>query len=172
MTIHIHKKGDNDYSANFRPITLQSVPLKIFTACLRSRIFEFLQKNKLIEHNVQKGFTPKISGTFEHASQMAHILNKAHTKQRSLVITLHHNLITEVNRYHHVPEHVQNLVKSLYYEFSTALFTSNFSTPCSRVGLARRLFITITVQHVLQNIYTVYFCRNFSKPRFQTQFKY
>ena len=39
VTILIHKKGDNDDPAIFRPITLQSVPLKIFTACLRNRIF-------------------------------------------------------------------------------------------------------------------------------------
>ena len=88
---------------NFRPITLQSVPLKVFTSCLRNSMFTFLQGNNLIEHKIQKGFTPNVSGTFEHTAQMAHIINQARTKQRSLEITLldlknafgevHHNLI-------------------------------------------------------------------------------
>ena len=36
----------------------------------------------------KKGFTPGLSGTFEQTAQMADIVNKARTKQRSLVITL------------------------------------------------------------------------------------
>ena len=35
-TILVHKKGDTADPANFRPITLESVPLKIFTSCLRN----------------------------------------------------------------------------------------------------------------------------------------
>ena len=68
-------------------------------------MFSFLSENKYVEHEVQKGFTPKVSGTFEHTSQMAYLVNHARIKQRSLVITLldlknafgevHHNLITE-----------------------------------------------------------------------------
>ena len=37
-TILVHKKGNNDGPANFRPITLESVPLKVFTSCIRDSI--------------------------------------------------------------------------------------------------------------------------------------
>ena len=33
-TVVVHKKGSSDDPANFRPITLESVPLKVFTSCL------------------------------------------------------------------------------------------------------------------------------------------
>ena len=66
----------------------ESVPLKIFTSCLRNRTFQFLAENNYIEQNIQKGFTPKLSGTLEHIAQLAHIINKERVKQRSLIITL------------------------------------------------------------------------------------
>ncbi|CAB4032766.1 Hypothetical predicted protein, partial [Paramuricea clavata] len=91
------------------------------------------------EHNIQKGFTPNMSGTLEHTAQMANIINKARIKQRSLVITLldlknafgevHHNLITFVLDYHHIPEHVKLIIKSLYTDFKTSIITSEFRTP-------------------------------------------
>lgn len=62
-----------------------------------------------------------VSGKFEHTAQMADIINKAHTKRRSLVITLlelknafgevHHNLIQTTFDYHHIPDHIKLLVK-------------------------------------------------------------
>ena len=55
---------------------------------------------------------------------MAHIIDKARLKQRSLVITLpdlknvfgevHHNLIPEVLQYHHIPSHIQTIICNLY----------------------------------------------------------
>ena len=126
-TVLVHKKGTSDDPANFRPITLESVPLKVFTSCLRDSIFSFLAKNELIERKIQKGFTPKISGVLEHTSMMASIIDKARIKQRSVVITLidlknafgevHHNLITEVLNHHHVPLSMQTLVSNLYETF-------------------------------------------------------
>ena len=79
-TILIHKKENANDPANFRPITLQSVPLKVFTSCLRNNIFNLLSANNYIEHEIQKGFTPGLSGTFKHTCQMADIINKARTK--------------------------------------------------------------------------------------------
>ena len=143
-TILIHKKHETSNPANFRPITLQPIPLKVFTSCLRNKTFQFLFDNNYIEHDIQKGFTPNISGTLEHTAQMAHIINKARTKQRSLIITLldlknafgevHHNLIYEVLKYHHIPEHIENLIKDLYTDFQTSIFTEQFHIPFINVG--------------------------------------
>ena len=138
------KKKKKKKKKNFRPITLQSVPLKVFTSCLRSAIFKFLSQNNYIEKEIQKGFTPKVSGTLEHTVQMSTIIDKARIKQRSLVITLldlknafgevHHNLIYEVLRYHHIPDHIISLIKSLYTGFHTSIITSNFQTPYIPIG--------------------------------------
>ena len=143
-TILVHKKGDTADPANFRPITLESVPLKIFTSCLRNSLYQFLLENNYIESKIQKGFTPKISGTLEHTSQMANAINKARIKQRSLIITLldlknafgevHHNLIFEVLRYHHIPNQISNLIRNLYTDFHTSIITSNFNSPFLIVG--------------------------------------
>ena len=106
FTILIQKNGDTSEPANFRPITLESVPLQILTSCIRDSMFTFLSQNGYIEHRIQKGFLPKLSGTFEHTAQMAIIIDKARIKQRSLIITLldlknafgevHHTLIPAV----------------------------------------------------------------------------
>ena len=140
----IHKKHDTDNPANFRPITLESVPLKVFTSCLRNKIFTFLSENNYIEHEIQKGFTPNVAGTVEHTAHMAHIINSARMKQRSLVITLldlknafgelHHNLIYEVLQYHHIPDPINELIRSLYTNFQTSIITDKFSTPFITVG--------------------------------------
>ena len=128
-TILIYKKRETDKPASFRSITLESIPLKVFTSCFRNKTFQFLVENNYIEQNIQKGFTPKLSGTLEHTAQMANIINKARTKQRSLIITLldlknafgevHHNLIYEVLDYPYIPDHVKNLIRSLYTDFQT-----------------------------------------------------
>ncbi|CAB4038604.1 Hypothetical predicted protein [Paramuricea clavata] len=140
-TILIHKKGETANPADFRPITLESVPLKVFTSCLRNRTFQFLAEKNYREQNIQKGFTPKLSGTLE---QLAHIINKARVKQRSLIVTLldlknafgevHHNLIYEVLEYHHIPNHIENLVCSLYTDFQTSIITEQFNTSFITVG--------------------------------------
>ncbi|CAB4011028.1 Hypothetical predicted protein [Paramuricea clavata] len=143
-TILIHKKGNTDDPSNFRPITLESIPLKVFTPCLRNAIYSFLASNNFIEHGIQKGFTPNLSGTLEHTAQMADIINKARIRQRAVVITLldlknafgevHHNLIQSVLDYHHIPEHIKFVIKSLYTEFQTSIITSEFRTPFISVG--------------------------------------
>ena len=75
-TILIHKKGNTNDQSNFHPITLQSIPLKVFTSCLRNAMYSFLVSNNLIEQSIQKGFTPNLCGTLEHTAQMANIINK------------------------------------------------------------------------------------------------
>ena len=143
-TILVHKKGDTDDSANFRPITLDSVPLKFFTSCLRNSLYQFHLENNYVESKIQKGFSPMISGTLEHTSQMANAINKARNKQRSLIITLldlknafgevHHILIFEVLMYHNIPNYIRNLIRNLYTDFRTSIITSLFNSPFLKVG--------------------------------------
>ena len=42
---------------------------------------------------------------------------------------VHHNLIYEVLDYHYIPDHVKNLIRSLYTDFQTSIITEKFSTP-------------------------------------------
>ena len=53
-TVLAHEKGKNDDPSNFRPITLEPVPLKVFISCLRDSIFTFLKENNFIEAEIQK----------------------------------------------------------------------------------------------------------------------
>ena len=132
-TVLAHKKGDTSDPANFWPITLKSIPHKISTSCLRDSMFACLQANDFIEHKSQKGFLPQLTGTFDHTAQMANVINTARIKQKSLVITVldvkndfvevHHNLIPSVLRYHHIPDHIQMLIRSRYSNVQTSIIT-------------------------------------------------
>ena len=79
------QKGDTNTPSNFRPITLENIPLKVFTSCLRNIMYLFLTVNNYVEQNIQKSFNPNISGTLEHNAQMANIINEASNKQCSLL---------------------------------------------------------------------------------------
>ena len=138
-TLLVHKKGNSDDPANFRPITLETDPLKIYTSCLRDSIYSFLTQNGLIEQKIQKGFTHGVSGVLHHTSMMAFVINKARLKQCSIIVTLldlknafgevHHNLIKSVLEYHHIPESLQLLIATLYTDFHSHIISDSFSTP-------------------------------------------
>ena len=74
---------------------------------------------------------------------MAHIINKARIKQRSLVITLldlknafgevHRSLIQSVLAYHHITNHINNIIKRLFTGFKST-FISYTCWPWSITG--------------------------------------
>ena len=116
----------------------------MYTSCLRNAIYSFLTSNDFIEQNIQKGFTPNLSGTLEHTFQIGDIINKARIRQRSLVITLldlknafgevYHILIKSVLDYHHIPDQIRAAIEKLYTDFQTSIITSEFSTPFITFG--------------------------------------
>ena len=144
VSILIHKKDSTDDPQNFRPITLQSVALKIYTSSLRNKMFYFLKINGFIEQSIQKGFTPRLSGTYEHTAHLAHLIRQAKKRQRSLVATLidlrnafgevHHRLLPLILRFHHMPDSVVRLIDSLYQDFCTTVVTDVYSTQFVHVG--------------------------------------
>ncbi|CAB4008395.1 Hypothetical predicted protein [Paramuricea clavata] len=155
-------------------------------------MFSFLTANNFIEHQIQKGFTPNLSGTLEHTAQMTNIINQVRIKQRSVVITLldlknafgevHHNLIQSVLDYHHIPKDVSEIIKSLYTDFDTAFMTSEFSTPFITVGrgvfqgdclspLIFNICINTFIQHIKADKYRQFgFITNFLNPVHWFQF--
>ena len=150
VTILIHKKDSPDNPQNFKPITVQSVPLKIFMSALRNIMYEFLLKNGFIENSIQKGFTPGMSGTFEHTSHLAFLIKQAKKQQCSLTVTLldlknafgevHHRLIPTVLQYHHIPEHFRKCVEDVYRDFYLSVVTEAYQTPFIKVNRALEVF--------------------------------
>jgi len=47
---------------------------------------------------------------------------------------VHHNLISEVLKYHHIPDHIQILISSRYSNFRTTIISNSFQTPFIFVG--------------------------------------
>ena len=133
ITVLAYKKD-----SNFRPITLQPVLSKVFTSILWNRIYDFCYKNIYIESNLQKGFWDDISGCIEHTETLTHIINHARKKQRSLIITLldlknalgevSHDLLLSILKYHHIHDHIINLVKSLYTNYQLTIATDSYVT--------------------------------------------
>ena len=138
ITVLAYKKDSNKDPSNFRPITLQPVLSKVFTSILRNRIYDFCYKNKSIESNLQKCFWDDISGCIEQTETLSHIINHARKKQRSLIITLldlknalgevSHDLLLSVLKYHHIHDHIINLVKSLYTNYQLTIATDSYVT--------------------------------------------
>ena len=62
----IYKKGDPSSVDNFRPITLQSVPYKIYSSFIRNRLQAFLDKDNYHNNDIQKGFAHGQDGVLEH----------------------------------------------------------------------------------------------------------
>ena len=132
-TILIYKRGDKSGPSGFRPLTLEPVMLKIFTSLLRDSVFEFLQRNNYIEASIQRGFTPGLRGTFGNIANMSHIINDARRRQRPVPINLidlqnacgevHHNLMESVLKYHHIPDDVISIIRSLYSDFRITIFS-------------------------------------------------
>ena len=164
LTILIYKKGEQNDAQNFRPITLQTVPLKIYTSFLRNRMYNFLNKNGSIESTIQKGFTPGMAGTFEYTYHMAHSINQARAKQRSIVITLldlknafgevHHNLITDVLSHHHIPPEIRELLNTCILTF---LHVYQHQSTLQSLFNSRDVFYRAIA---LVHYYSIYSCRS------------
>jgi len=123
----IHKKGDTSDPQNFRPIALQPVMGKIFSSCIRGRLWDFLISNSLIDTSMQKGFWPGINGVTEHIELLSYLLLHQKKYKRDIYVVLldlknafgevHHSLIRFSLEHHHVPTDTINLIMSQYTNF-------------------------------------------------------
>ena len=125
-------------------------------------------KNNYIQTNVQKEFTPGMTGTYEHTAQLAYIIRQAKKKQRSLVVPLlnlknafgdvHHNLIPVVLDYHHVPSELIECIMSLYKDFAKTVVTDSYTTSFLRIerGVLQGDCLNPLIFNLLINTFTQY----------------
>jgi len=138
LTILIFKKGDPDKVENFRPITLQSAPYKIYSVFLRNRLQAFLDSNNYHNNQTQKGFTKNVDGVLEHSELLNFLLKDAKRHVRSIVVILldlrnafgeiQHELIRTSLRHHHVPDIFINSFNSIYSHFTVSVACRNEAT--------------------------------------------
>ena len=131
MTVMLYKKGDPAKVDNFRPITLQSVPYKIFSSFVRNRLQSFLDNNTYHNNNIQKGFAHGQDGVLEHTELLDYMMKDAKKTHRNYFVVLldlrnafgevHHNLIRSSLRYHHVPEAFIRVFNSIYSDFGVTV---------------------------------------------------
>ena len=144
FTILAYKKGNSADPENYRPITLEPVMSKVYTAWMKNRMYKFLAENNLIDSDLQKGFWSNTAGTIEHTELMTHIINHARTKQKSLTISLidlknafgevHHNLLRTALEFHHIPQEMIDLTINLYTNYKVSIGTEKFITNPIRVN--------------------------------------
>jgi hypothetical protein len=84
----LHKKGDCSDPGNFRPIALQPVLGNFLNACIRNKLWSFLDSNNLINTKTQKGFWPGIAGTTEHVELMKYLLKNQKRLNRDIFVIL------------------------------------------------------------------------------------
>ena len=151
-------------------------------------MFEFLHENKYIETSIQKGFTPGLSGTFEHIAKMSHIIKDACRRQHSVTITLidlqntlgevNHNLIESVLKYHYIPDDVISIIRSLYSDFRITILTNSFSSYYIKIRkgvlqgdcfspLIFNMVMNTLIQYIQNEFFKQFgyqFLKNFSTP--------
>ena len=56
------------------------------------------------------------------------VLSAAYLKFNKIMPRVHHNVISKVLRYHHIPIPIQTLIENLYNVFKTSLLASEYHT--------------------------------------------
>jgi len=158
----IHKKGDVCEPQNFRPIALQPVLGKIFTSCIRNKLWSFLVKNGAIDMKMQKGFWPGVNGVTEHIELLQYLLQFQKKKKRDIFLILldlknafgevHHSLIRFALRQHHVPDETTDLILSQYNVFFLNITSKGSNLKSHHIHIQRGVLQGETLSHLLFNL--------------------
>jgi len=129
----------SSYQKKKTPRILDSfVPGKIFMSVLARRLTTYMTSNGYIYTSAQKGGIPGFSGCIEHTSAISQLIREAKiNKQDQTAVwldlanvygTVPHQLIDFAVKHHHVPKHIQNIVRNYYSDINMRFTTRNFTT--------------------------------------------
>jgi len=115
------------------------------------------QQRVNIYTSAQKGGIPSFSGCIEHTSAISQLIRKSKIKKQDLTVvwldlanaygTVPHQLIDFALKHHHVPEQIQNIVRSYYSDINMRFTTKNFTT--SWIQLEKGTVTCCTVSVIL-----------------------
>jgi hypothetical protein len=130
---------------------------KVMFSVVAKRLTNYLTSNGYIDTSAQKGGVPGLSGCIEHTSAISQLIREAKINKTDLTVvwleltnaygTVPHQLIDFSLKHHHVPEHIQRIVRSYYNDINLRFTTKNFTT--SWIQLQKGIVTGCTVSVIL-----------------------
>ncbi|XP_052240804.1 uncharacterized protein LOC127851227 [Dreissena polymorpha] len=155
--IFVPKEEVSKDIGQFRTISLLNVEGKIFMSVVARRLTTFMTSNGYIDTSAQKGGVPGFSGCIEHTCAISQLIREAKINKTDLTVvwldlanaygTVPHQVIEFALKHHHVPEHIQSIVRSYYRNINMHFTTKNFTT--SWIQLQKGIVTGCTVSVVL-----------------------
>ncbi|XP_052236077.1 uncharacterized protein LOC127847893 [Dreissena polymorpha] len=155
--IFVPKEEVSKDIGQFRTISLLNVEGKIFMSVVARRLTTFMTSNGYIDTSAQKGGVPGFSGCIEHTCAISQLIREAKINKTDLTVvwldlanaygTVPHQVIEFALKHHHVPEHIQSIVRSYYRNINMRFTTKNFTT--SWIQLQKGIVTGCTVSVVL-----------------------
>ena len=134
----IHKSGDKDDPANYRPIALTQTTVKLFHSIITNRMQAFTRSNNIIDTKVQKGFLNDISDCAEHSIVLQSILRNARrTKHamhsiwldlRNAFGSVRHDYLRFIAAHYHLPAWFRTYINNFYYGITACIKTPTYCT--------------------------------------------
>ena len=128
---------------DFRDITLFNTSLKALTGVWGRRLCEFMTKNNYIDTTLQKGFIPRISGSIEHNQTLVTQIKEQRDNKQPFQLafldlenafgSVKHNLILAALKWYNVPQHLIDMIRSLYDDCFVIVKTSNWTTKAIQI---------------------------------------
>ena len=138
--ITIHKKGDSQDPANFRPIALTSVIGKLHHKILACRLEDYLTQNSIIDKSLQKGFLRGVNGCIEHVFAVQSMMMLVNAQEHSQPLALSfidlrnafgsisHAYINDIMKFLKLPPEFTKYVRNLYSSLSALISTKDWKT--------------------------------------------
>ena len=150
----IPKEKESMDISQFRPISLLNVEGKIFFSIIAQRLSSYLERNNLVDTEVQKAGIPGFSGCLEHTSMIWHQIQTAKKEKRDLHVvfldlanafgSVPHNFLWASFDFFRIPETIKHLVKSYFQDLQLCFTTPDFTTTWHRMEIGIMAGCTIS----------------------------